>query len=161
MTAAIPQFFKRIESRIALALARAEAALAGVLSLSNHISQTNGAPIGPAATVNWTSTPFVSRTGQVRIEAMATVTGVGGTGVAGDGIVFTLFRDGITFVGVPVTNNIPPGALAASDATLAWDDTVVAGSSHTWAIRVTDGTGGHTITIPTGDALIRLLELPG
>jgi hypothetical protein len=158
---AMPSFFKRLESRIAIALARAEAAFAGISSLSNSLNQANAAPVGPANAVSWTSSAFIPRTGFVRIGAQMTVTGTGGTAVAGDAITFSIVRDGATVIGAPLQLNIAPGTLVTSAGTLLWEDSVTPGTSHTWAIRATDFTGGHTLLLPTGLAMIQLLELPG
>lgn len=163
----VPTFTKRLESRIALALAKAAAAAEGIASLSHYSDTTNGAPIGPAGTVAFTSPSFTPVTGKVRIDARGFVSG--GTAVAGDTINAVLLRDGVAIAGSPPhTTALCTGGTPTGSVSLIWDDVVTPNTAHTWAIQVTVTNGsGHTIEFPIGGGseggAVALLvqELPG
>lgn len=123
----------------------------------NTISQFNAAPIGPAATVEWDSSPFVSRTGRVLITGTISVSP--GTLADGDPVLAQIFRDGTT--AVSGTSEVAAGTAGASVKAFAvctFTDTVTPGSSHTWGIRASIG-NAHTGQIVIGDATIVVTDI--
>ncbi len=129
---------------------------------SNNLAQTNAAPIGPNASVHWDSSSFVSRTGRVLIIGSMALSKNGGTLAAGDSTQFALVRD---VAGVPITvggpqraGGVTTGGDVTSDSTLAFIDTVIPGSTHTYSISAIIS-GGHTGGILTGEATIVVIDL--
>jgi hypothetical protein len=159
---AIPQFVKRLEARIALALSQAKSNAAGISALSNHLSQINPAPIGPSNSLIFSSTAFTSRSGKVLVMANALIAAGGGTMVAGDIVTGTPIRDGAPTVAFPgPTSNMTVGAIVGATAfTGSYIDTVVAGVPHTWGI-LAQISAGHTGVIVTQGGLVTILDLPG
>jgi hypothetical protein len=154
---------KYLDARIALALAKAEAALAGIVSLQHHIASTNPGVIGPAGTVAFSTPSFTPRTGRVRVTAYACVSG--GTGVATDAVSYELLRDGAQLPLAPTLSTSMVANSATACGILVWEDVVTPNTAHTWGISMTNG-NAHTIEIPvsggTGGGLAGVLveELP-
>jgi hypothetical protein len=145
----VPAFWKRLEARIALALARAEQALIALASVGNVVTFTNGLAIGPSGTVVLNAPSLTTRTGLARITAYATVSG--GTAVATDSVTAVLLRDGTQISGAPEVVTALVAGSATAFLSLEWQDTVLLGSSHIWALQITVSNGsGHTIEIPVG-----------
>jgi hypothetical protein len=123
----------------------------------NNLSQTNAAPIGPGATVEWDSSAFVSGTGKVLV--VGTISVAPGTLADGDAVTVQIFRDGTT----PVGGTSEVGAVTATGSVKAFGvatfiDTPAPGASHTYGVRASIG-GGHTAQILTGDATIVVVDL--
>jgi hypothetical protein len=159
---AVPQFLKRLEARIALALAKANAALSGIVSLSNHTSQTNAGVVGPGLTFIFNSAPFTSRTGKVLVFGTGLITAVGGTLASGDTTTSEIMRDGAAIPGFPgpYGGGLAGAGLSASASAGGIVDSVAPGSTHVWGIQSSIG-GGHTAGYQIGEALITIVELPG
>jgi hypothetical protein len=155
---AVPQFLKRLEARIALALAKVNQALAGVQASANHLALTNGAGLGPAVSLSFAAPAFVPKSGKVRVWVEASVTGT--TIVAGDTVSLQLTRDsgpfGMAQVVTALTGAGPASLYSLSNV---FEDTVAAGSSHIWAALVTGNP--HTISLAAGNVAIVITELPG
>lgn len=159
-------FLCRLEARIALALSKAQAALAGIVTLEQHLAVTNSVVIGPAGTIVFSAPLSLTRAGKMRIHAGGFCGP--GTAVATDTVTFALLRDGAVIPGSPSTvTDISAVVLDASTA-LVWEDNVTANTSHTWALQaaITNGSG-HTIEFALGgasfggNAWIVLQDLPG
>lgn len=155
----LPDVFKRLESRISLALSKAQRALQGVASLANNVSAVNAAPIGPSGTVTWSSASFTPKSRRVLVMGTMSLTGAGGTMVAGDAVLADLLRDGVGIPTAQATWVVAAGTGAIVAATATWIDSVVANTAHVWSISAVIG-GGHTATSLTGEATITLIELP-
>ena len=150
--------WKRLEARIALAIATAKAAGQSAASSANRTQLKNVGAVGPAATITFESGPFVSRTGRVRVSGFGFV--IGGTLVATDVVTWTITRDG---VGVAEAISMQTAAYTGSPASglpisLICDSTSVAGSSHTWGIQAAQG--AHTIQFASSSVLVEVQELP-
>lgn len=158
---AVPQFLKRVEARIALALAEVRSALAGIASLSNHVQDLLPAPIGPANVVTFTHPGFVPRSGKVRVFAVATIFPNGGTVVAGDPIDMTILRDGVPVPGAADVTSVmaPSGGVLTLALNLVADDSVVPGSTHAYALQAHCG-NAHTISLSGNETVLILQELP-
>lgn len=156
-----PNFFKALEARIALALAKASAAAAGLASLAHHASVVNGSTIGPSGTLVSSASSFTPASGKVLILATAVVAAGGGTLVAGDNVTGVLLRDGVAIAGSasPFSNMAAEGTTVCSSLFAMWIDSVTAGTAHVWAIEALVG-GGHTGAIAPNQSSITLLELP-
>jgi hypothetical protein len=137
-------------------------------ALSNHISQTNGAPIaagggaGSAGNqVTWTTSSFVSKSsGKVLIMANMYVR----ASAVDNEIEFFLVRDaGGVEVLVGAAAILGAGhVIADCSMALSWIDSVVPGASHTYAIRAGNLTGGQTVQVlAAAEAQVTLIELPG
>jgi len=155
---AVPQFLKRLESLVALALARALAALDGIATLSNHQALVNGAAFGPGAGPFAFGTNLTTRTGKVRVWVETTITGT--TIVAGDVLTLQTIRDGSPF-GMPAQVTALTGAAPTSLYNLSsvFEDTVTPNTTHNWSAEVS--ASGHTFAIDVGHVGIVITELPG
>lgn len=154
-----PNFFKALEARIALALAKAGAAAAGIASLAHHASVVNGSTIGPSGTLVSNASSFTPASGHVLVMATAVV--AGGTLAAGDNVTGVLLRDGspIPSSASPFSNMAAEGTTISSSLFGFWIDSVTPGTAHVWSIEATVG-GGHTGAIGPQQSSITLLELP-
>ena len=158
--ATMPNFFKRLEARIALALAKVASALAGLASAENHLFQFGS--VTPAANqLVWSSTGFTPKSGKVRISAQAYLIAGGGTLAANDQILFQIFRDGTAALGVQYSVAVATAAAVADGTLLVIADVddlaVTPNTSHQWDIRVNIG-NAHTGIL--NGAQITLQELP-
>lgn len=156
-----PDFFKVLEARISLALAKAAAAVAGITSLQHHISVINGSGIGPAATVTFSAPAFTPVSGRVLVVGTGVLTPGGGTQAAGDVAAGELLRDGVAIPGsaTPFWGHAAEGTVITASVMGFWIDSVTPNTSHVWAISGLVG-GGHTAGFSAGQASITLLELP-
>lgn len=156
-----PNFFKAVESRIALALAKAGAALSAIASLQHHTSVINGSAVGPSGTIAFSAPSFTPVSGKLLVMATGVVTAGGGTMVAGDAVAGLLLRDGVAIPGSasPFWNGAAEGSPASVTVAGYWIDSVTANTAHVWAIQAAVG-GGHTGAFAIGQASITLLELP-
>jgi hypothetical protein len=151
---AVPQFLKRLESRIAIALARAELAYKSIVALANNTAFTNGGEIGPGTNLNFTSSTFTSKTGRVLVMAAAGVTG----GTTATSLESLLKRDSTTIGATINSNSFLTGSLAGMVYN-AWIDTVVAGAPHTYTLNiVSSGSSGMNVAA-TGAAMV-IIDLP-
>lgn len=156
-----PNFFQVLEARIALALAKAGAAVSAIASLQHRTSVINGSGIGPAATVTFSAPSFTPVSGHVLVMATAVVVPGGGTMVAGDVAAGLLLRDGVAIPGSasPFWGSAAEGTVPTTSVVGFWIDNVTANTAHVWAIQAAVG-GGHTGAITVGQASITLIELP-
>lgn len=158
----LPDVLKRIESRIALAIAEAKRALFGIQTLAHNVSSTNGAPLGPAGTLTWTGPgPFTTISGRVLVQGQLAIANGGGTLVAGDGILAGLTRDGAGIPSATDTCQVAAEGTVAPLATVSamWIDVVAPGSTHTWAISAIIGSA-HTAGVGVAQATLTLIDLP-
>lgn len=150
---AVPQFLKRLESRIAIALSRADSAIKALTALGNNLSQLNAAPIGPALSVKWTSstfTPSASGSGKVLVLGFATIN----PGTNTDQLIVQIIRDAATGVGPFSTSTITGGQ---AFGVVCWIDQVTPGTPHTWSVQASSPAN---VTIPAAEAVVVLIELP-
>ena len=154
-----PNFFQVLEARIALALAKAGAAVAGIASLQHHTSVINAAGVGPSATIAFAAPSFTPVSGKVLVIGTGVITG--GTQVAGDVAAGILTRDGVAIPGSasPFWGAAAEGGVPATTVAGFWIDTVTANTAHVWAIQALVG-GGHTGSFAISQASVTLLELP-
>lgn len=132
---------------------------AGGGETTNNLSQINAAPIGPAATNLWNSSPFVSATGRVLVVGYANANAAGGTLAAGDALVGNIVRDSATNISASCEVAAAAAGGVAQGTVFAWMiDTVTPGVSHVWGIQVAAG-GGHTATIPISGANITVIDV--
>lgn len=145
---------------VMMGLSRSGAGAIAVAVASNNVSASNPALLGPAAALNEfvTLTPVTpAPTGTVRVDASAAVTGVGGTGVAGDVITYGITVDGALLAAPLVVGSL--NTALGSNASLT---TIIRGltkAPHTFGIRATDSTGGHTIESPIGNFSVTAQEV--
>jgi hypothetical protein len=147
---------KQILSLLWLALRKAASAVANLVASSNFLAQTNAAPIGPALTVTWSSSPFTTTVGKtVRVRGE-----ISGTTSAIDlAVGVVLLRDGLPIgpTGVALDSGHLDGKFAAS---IPWIDTLLAvGGPHVYSIQAFT-TAANTITVPIGGAAIVVEERP-
>ena len=153
----LTETIKRIESLLALALGKAGKGAAAATVMANSRASSAAAPIGPAATVQFVTAAFVltpaalGGVGHVEVTATCSVTGTGGTTVAGESLQFTLLLDG-----APISANTSVSQETSATHNLCSATCVakilglVPGSSHTFGIQVTNNTtAGHTTIIST------------
>lgn len=155
-----PNFFQVLEARIALALAKAGAAVSGIAALQHNTSVVNGSAVGPAATIAFAAPSFtVGSSGKVLV--MGTGIASGGTLAAGDLVSGILTRDGVTIPGsaAPFTAVAAEGTPVAATITGFWIDAAAPNTAHVWAIQAAIG-GGHTAVFSIDQASVTLLELP-
>jgi hypothetical protein len=149
----LPDFVKYIDARIALALAKAQSAAASLAGFSNRLQQINAAPIGPALSVSWTSSPFTSKTGKVLVLASLSLQSGGGT--PGDNMNVQLGKPGS--IGALLLPTVGPAAGASAVGTQFFVDSPVIGVPTTYGIFVT---AAHNMTVATGNAIILVQDLP-
>lgn len=162
-----PAWLARIEARLQLALSRATAAVISASSgvkalaiLANHQEATNAAPIAPAGSFQWSSNAFTTTTGKVRVVCIFTVSQNGGTFVALDSATLSAIRDGAGPAGPTNTVGIAANTAQAQGGvpvTLAFDDVVTAGSTHTWGGQVTID-NGHTAGVAAAGQVTVLIQ---
>jgi len=158
-----PTWLQRLESRIALALARASAGVSAASAAANRVNFLNGAPVLPGSTVTFVSGPFTTSSGRVRVFCNFTIDANGGTLVAGDALGMLAVIDGLPepFFGDPQVI-VPVAAGTTSAQIVIWYDFVagVPGSTHTFGAIVDVG-GGHTAGASASGRLeVLLQELP-
>jgi len=158
----VPQFLKRLESRVALALARSLEAIRAFIAAANHTDTVLAITTAPAVSSSFSAPAFVSGSGVVRVMAWVTVSAGGGTMVAADQLSIFLQRDGVS---IPVSNpmggleTVQPGAPTSGlMMSTAADDSSTPGS-HIYSVHVTCS-GGHTASLIGGNTEIILQELP-
>lgn len=155
-----PAWLQRLESRIALALSRADAGIQAAAAGGNHVDVFNAASVGPADPLIFQAPAFTTRTGHVRITLYFSVNANGGTLAVGDSIGLNIARDGAPIVGpfaagvIAHANELGPGG---KELSLAFEDTVAAGSTHTWGGEMF-ATAGHTFGAPNAGWLNVLIQ---
>lgn len=130
---------------------------------SNDLAQINtGGPIGPATSVHWDSSAFISNTGKVLVVGIATASKAGGTLAAGDLVTFELIRD---FAGTPVVISaaqrvgaVTTGADVTANCVCSFVDQVTPGVSHTYSIQAAVS-GGHTAEFAMSEATILVIDI--
>ena len=145
--------------------------MSALVALSNNDHELNGAPItnggGLGSAVNqvtWTTGTIVSKASG---KFLVCATMYAQASAIDDPVEYQLIRD----AGSVLHTESIIGPLAIQDAghvgedasvALTWIDSVTPGSSHTYAIRASNMTGGHTVSVPlAGGASVTLVELPG
>lgn len=146
-------------------------AAGALVALSNNDHELNGAPIAnggglgsSANQVTWTTGTIVAKSSG-KFLICATMYAL--ASAVDDPVEYQLIRD----AGNVLHPEAVIGPLAIQDAghvgrdasvALTWIDSVATGSSHTYGIRASNATGGHTVSVPeAGGASITLVELPG
>ena len=160
----VPQFVKRLEARIALALAKVVAGETALAAAQNHSDSVLALSTSPATSATFSAPAFTSKSGKVRVLAWACIGANGGTMAAGDQISISLQRDGTQIPTTPDNMNgiavVPTGAPAAGmQMSLGADDETGTPGSHTYSVHVV-GSGGHTISLVGGSTGIILQEIP-
>lgn len=151
---------KKLEALVQLALSRAAAGTRVLAALRNVTVFLDG-NIGPVAQIVSQAPAFTTHaggSGRVLVIAM-----IGGSTPVGDEVLVQVARDGAQVPGSPTgvtpSATFPAGAEFIFGRTVAWIDTVTAGSTHQWGIVATPTTGP---TISSGNNAIGVLiiELP-
>jgi hypothetical protein len=152
-TRSFPDFQKYVDTRIALALARASQASASLAGFSNRLQQINAAPLGPALNVTWSSSSFTSKTGKVLVMGALSLQAGGGT--SGDTLNLQLLRGGA--IGVQLLPTIGPAAGDSTAGTLLFIDSPAIGTPVTYGIFAS---AAHNITVAIGGAIILVQDWP-
>ena len=160
----VPQFVKRLEARIALALAKVVAGETALAAAQNHSDSILALSTSPATSAAFSAPAFTSKSGKVRVLSWVTVAANGGTMTAGDQLSIFLERDGTQIPTTPTNMNgttvVPTGGPTAGvQMSLGADDETGTPGSHTYSVHVT-GSGGHTIALIGGSTGIILQEIP-
>lgn len=160
-----PAWLQRLESRIALALARADAGTTAQAAGAHHVEVLNAAPVAPAGFFIFAAPAFTTLTGHVRVTLYWNVNANGGTAAVGDGVQLLANRDGTALGLLGITlgvfanaNQLTPDAMGMA---YSYEDTVAAGSTHAWGGEASIS-GGHTFGCSAAGLLkIQIQDLPG
>jgi hypothetical protein len=154
-------FVKRLETRIALALARAQQGVTAQSAGANHLETISpNIVIGPANGIAFQSTGFTSQTGHVHVTVSVAFEQGGGTLAVGDTVNVQLVRDGAVFLGIPIRQTVtgsPTGQFSVSNAV---DDTVTPGSTHFWAASLICN-NAHSIALAAKAGILHIQEQAG
>ena len=154
-------FVKRLETRIALALARAERGVIAQSAGSNHLETISpNVVIGPANGIAFQSTGFTSRTGHVHVTVNVSFEQDGGTLAVGDTVSLQLVRDGAVFLGTPIRQTVAGSATGQFNVSNAVDDTVAPGSVHFWAASLICN-NVHTIALAPQAGVLHIQDQAG
>jgi hypothetical protein len=130
--------------------------------LANRVETDTGTGTGLGQSVTY-SAPSITRTagapGKFQVSATLNVEASSDGPAVGDPLTFQLVRDpggGETLVGPAV--DLPSLAGGLQAVTLSWNDAGGAGA-HVYAIRCTNGTGGHNVAVNgSGSSSIEVQE---
>lgn len=105
--------------------------------------------------------PFTTKTGNVRVTVMMSVTGTGGTSVAGEQIKFSFRAAGVLFVTAPVSFQEVGAVELDASATLVFDFIGIGvGTSQTYGVEAQNiTTPAHTLAIPALGATVTVEDI--
>lgn len=160
-----PAWLQRMNALIAKALSRADAGAIAQASGAHHVEVLNAAPVAPATFFIFDAPSFTTLTGHVRVTLYWNVNANGGTAAVGDGVQLVANRDGTALGLLGVTLDVFSNAAQLTPDAMAlaysYEDTVAAGSSHTWGGEASIS-GGHTFGCSAAGLLkIQIQDLPG
>ena len=154
-------FVKRLETRIALALARAEQGVIAQSAGANHLETISpNIVIGPSNSIAFQSTGFTSRTGHVHVTCNVSFEQGGGTLAVGDTVLVQIVRDGAVLLGTPIYQTVTGSATGLFNVSNAVDDTVTAGSTHFWAAFL-QCNNAHTIALGPKRGILHIQDQAG